>query len=111
MTMTVLRSTELRNIPKSGFVLHFSHKALILKTTDFKMFSSKISDWTKYKAKILAFLSPFIEQKNARFWEEVNCKFKIWTADREPKQLETKVQQCPWGTNQKDPGECEPEKD
>lgn len=46
----------------------FSEKALILKTSDFKMFDCKFSDRTK----ILAFISLFSQQKNVLLCKEVN---------------------------------------
>lgn len=68
-----------------------------MKTSDFKIFSSKTSDKTKYKAKIWSFISPLIQQnmgiqksgnstKFPLFWEEAIYKFKLQTADRELKQ-------------------------
>lgn len=52
-------------------------------------------------------LSPHLfnnnNNKKALFWEEANYKFKIWTADREPKREETKVDHG-WGINPQGPG-------
>lgn len=69
------------------------------------MFSWIIADRTKYKANILALISPFIQQpkKKALFWEEANYKFKIWTAEKEPNQEETKADHGS-GTDSKGPG-------
>lgn len=81
-----------------------------MKTSDFKIFSSKTSDRTKYKAKILSFISPFIQQKMHYSGKKpsTSLNYRLQIENSSNKKLSSTVL---LGHKSKDPGENEPEKD
>lgn len=72
-----------------------------MKTSDVKNFNSKISDRTKYKAHILTFVYPFIQQNNVLLCEEVNQKFKSRPQIENLSKRNEGELRC-WATNHKD---------
>lgn len=81
-----------------------------MKTSDFKIFSSKTSDRTKYKAKILSLISPFIQQKMhySRKKPSTSLNYRLQIENSSNKKLSSTVL---LGDKSKDPEENEPEKD
>lgn len=80
-----------------------------MKTSDFKIFSSKTSERTKYKAKILS-ISPFIQQKMHSSGKKpsTSLNYRLQAENLSSKKLSSTVL---LGDKSKDPGESEPEKD